>query len=46
MKDKKKLLINILSILILIVCLTSLTMFSYSLFRLNILPTINCEAKL
>lgn len=39
MKDKKKLLINILSILILIVCLTSLTMFSYSLFRLNILPT-------
>lgn len=39
MKDKKKLLINILSILILIVCLTSLTMFSYSLFRLNVLPT-------
>lgn len=39
MKDKKKLLINILSILILIVCLISLTMFSYSLFRLNILPT-------
>lgn len=39
MKDKKKLLINILSILILIVCLTSLTMFSYSLFRLNVIPT-------
>lgn len=39
MKDKKKLLINILSILILIVCLISLTMFSYSLFRLNVLPT-------
>ena len=39
MKNKRKVISIILSVLISIICLFSLTVFSYALFKLNIIPT-------
>ena len=39
MKNKRKVISIILSVLISIICLFSLTVFSYALFKLNIVPT-------